>query len=93
VGKGLFRHVLVNSNIENGLPETRRSQPVRIDGRDSLRTHLILADVVSEENRYHHDSKKLGDALIRLYYDRNHLNQTLAAEEEAAEAKVASAVE
>lgn len=49
--------------------------------------------MVSEENRYHHDSKKLGEALIRLYYDRNHLNQTLAAEEEAAEAKVASAVE
>jgi uncharacterized cofD-like protein len=93
VGKGLFRHVLANSNIENGLPETQRSEPVRIDGGDSLKAHLILADVVSEENRYHHDSKKLGEALIRLYYDRNHLNQTLVAEEEAAEAKVASAIE
>jgi len=93
VGKGLFRHVLANSNIENGMPETRRSQPVSINGGDSLRAHLVLADVVSEDNRYHHDSKKLGEALIRLYYDRNHLDQILAAEEEAAEAKVASAID
>jgi uncharacterized cofD-like protein len=92
VGKGLFRYVLANSNIEDGLPETWQSQPVQVNGEDSLRGHLILADVVSEENRYHHDSKKLGEALIHLYYDRNHLDQTLA-EEEAGKAKVASAVD
>ena len=93
VGKALFRYVLANSNIEDGLPKKWRSEPVKIDDGASLRARLILADVVSEENRYHHDAKKLGDALIRLYYDRNHLGQTLVREEEAAEEKVASAVE
>jgi hypothetical protein len=66
---------------------------VRINDGDSLRGHLILADVVSEENRYHHDSKKLGEALIRLYYDRNHMDQILMVEEEAAADKVAGAVD
>jgi len=93
VGKGLFHYVLANSNIENGLPGTWRSQPVRINDGDSLRGHLILADVVSEENRYHHDSKKLGEALIRLYYDRNHMDQILMVEEETAADKVAGAVD
>ncbi|MGQ9571863.1 MAG: gluconeogenesis factor YvcK family protein [Dehalococcoidia bacterium] len=93
VGKGLFHFVLANSNIKDGLPETWRSQPVRIEDGDALRGHLILADVVSEENRYYHDSKKLGEAVLRLYYARNHLNQTLAVEEEAVEDKVASALD
>jgi hypothetical protein len=31
---------------------------------------VITADVVSVENRYHHDPKKLADTLIRLYYQR-----------------------
>jgi len=93
VGKGLFRYILANSNIEDGLPQALHSEPVRINGGDSLRAHLRLADVVSEENRYHHDPKKLADALIRLYYDRNNLEQTLATEEEEAEEKVASALD
>ena len=43
----------------------------------------MKADVVAEENRYRHDSKKLADALIRLYYERNQI----AAEAEAIEAE------
>jgi len=93
VGKGLFRYVVANSNIGDDLPQAWHSEPVRINGGDSLSAHLRLADVVSEEHRYHHDPKKLADALIRLYYDRNHLEQTLATEEEEAEEKVASALD
>ena len=92
VGKDLFQYVLANSNIGDGLPQD--SEPVRIDGGNGLRTRLISADVVSEENRYHHDGKKLGNAVIRLYYDRNHLEQTALLEEEAeAEESVVSALD
>ena len=34
---------------------------------------VVKADVVAEENRYRHDSKKLADALIRLYYERHQM--------------------
>ena len=33
----------------------------------------MKADVVDEDHRYRHDSKKLADALIRLYYERNQM--------------------
>jgi hypothetical protein len=92
VGKGLFQYVLANSNIGDGLPED--SEPVRIDGGNGLRTRLVSADVVCEENRYHHDAKKLATAIIRLYYDRNHLEQAaLLEEEEEAERRVVGALE
>jgi hypothetical protein len=32
---------------------------------------LVTADVVSEENRYHHDSEKLAQAVMRMYYERD----------------------
>ena len=38
---------------------------------DADGARVVKADVVDEENRYRHDSKKLADALIRLYYERN----------------------
>ncbi len=93
-GRGLFRYVLANNNIQESLPETWHSQPVRVDGGSSLKAHLMLTDVVSEENRYHHDPKKLATAIIRLYDDRNHLEHAAAEEErEAAEEKVATALD
>jgi uncharacterized cofD-like protein len=85
VGTGLFHYVLANSNIEDGSQGTWPWEPVRLDGGAPLRTRLILADIVSEENRYHHDAKKLADALIHLYYDRNHLERAAAEEEEVEE--------
>ncbi len=102
VGRGLFHYVLANSNIENGLPDQWHSEPVRVGGsaRPS-RPRLVLADVVSEENRYHHDPQKLAAALIQLYYDRNNNRQPEVEEEEEEKAagdkvasdKVASALE
>jgi 2-phospho-L-lactate transferase/gluconeogenesis factor (CofD/UPF0052 family) len=52
-----------------------------------LKEHLngarvIKSDVVAEENRYRHDSKKLADALIRLYYERNQMSETEPVAEE-----------
>lgn len=68
-----FDYVLANSNTEAVLPEEWHSEPVRIDRTDLDGARVVKADVVAEENRYRHDSKKLADALIRLYYERNQM--------------------
>jgi uncharacterized cofD-like protein len=83
VHTNLFRYVVANSNVEATLPDEWHSEPVRLD-----RTHLdgalvMAADVVSEENRYHHDPKKLADVLIRLYYERHHLRPALSSTAES----------
>jgi hypothetical protein len=46
---------------------------VQIDRLTLNGARVVKADVVAEENRYRHDSKKLADALIRLYYERNQM--------------------
>ena len=82
---GLFHYVLANSNIAGPLPEAWSSAPVSVNGFASLESsRLVLADVVSEENRYRHDPKKLSAALIRLYYDRGQMEPIEAATPEAA---------
>jgi uncharacterized cofD-like protein len=68
-----FDFVLANSNTEATLPEEWHSEPVRIDSMSLNGARVVKADVVAEENRYRHDSKKLADALIRLYYERNQM--------------------
>ena len=55
------------------LPADWHSEPVQIDRLTLNGARVIRADVISEENRYRHDSKKLADALIRLYYERNQM--------------------
>lgn len=72
-GVGPFDFVLANSNTEAVLPQEWRSEPVRVDRTDLDGARVVKADVVAEENRYRHDSKKLADALIRLYYERNQM--------------------
>ena len=89
VKANLFRYVLANSNVEGSLPESWRSEPVRLDRSRLDGTLIVAADVVSEENRYHHDSKKLADALIRLYYERHQLQQTLVVGQEGEKESVA----
>jgi len=68
-----FDFVLANSNTEAVLPEEWHSEPVRVDRMHVEGARVVKADVVAEENRYRHDSKKLADALIRLYYERNQM--------------------
>ncbi len=78
VGSDLFHYVLANSNIAAGC--RRQALGAGAGGQDvSLGgTRVISADVVSEDNRYHHDPKKLADALIRLYYERHQLEEMVA---------------
>jgi uncharacterized cofD-like protein len=75
LGGHFFDYVLANSNTRGKLPEKAHSQPVAIDGTHLNGARVISADVVSEENRYHHDPKKLADTLIHLYYERHQLDQ------------------
>lgn len=72
-GANPFEFVLANSNTNAVLPEEWHSEPVQIDSATLDGARVIRADVVSEENRYRHDSKKLADALVRLYYERNQM--------------------
>jgi uncharacterized cofD-like protein len=67
----LFEYVLANSNTDAVLPEEWHSEPVRVDTAVIDDARVVRVDVVAEENRYRHDAKKLADALVRLYYERN----------------------
>ncbi|MFQ5879825.1 MAG: uridine diphosphate-N-acetylglucosamine-binding protein YvcK [Dehalococcoidia bacterium] len=78
VAKGLFQFVLANSNPRPvHLASNRPSAPVSVGGPlDGAR--LILTDVVSDENPYHHDAKKLAAAVMRIYLERDQLDQSAA---------------
>ncbi len=67
-----FHYVLANSRTDVTIPERYRSQVVTIDmSRGApIDFHLVLADVVDPENPLRHDSAKLAQALIRLYYEK-----------------------
>ncbi len=73
LGRNLFHYVLANNNVREPLPESWHSEPVRLDSPILDGARVIDADVVSEENRYHHDSKKLADTVMRIYYERPEL--------------------
>lgn len=71
VGKDLIHYVLANDNLSEPIPRAEHSRAVRVDGGVNNGIRLVSADVVSEENRYHHDSSKLAQAIMRIYYERD----------------------
>jgi uncharacterized cofD-like protein len=81
VGPGLFDYILANDNVAGPLPDAWHSQPVRVDSPVVDGARIITADVISEKNRYYHDSGKLAASIIRIYNGRS---QFEAAEELAA---------
>jgi uncharacterized cofD-like protein len=81
VGPGLFDYIMANDNVGGPLPEAWHSQPVRVDTPIVDGARVITSDVISEKNRYYHDSQKLAAAIFRIYNARN---QYEAAEELAA---------
>jgi uncharacterized cofD-like protein len=81
VGPGLFDYILANDNVSSALPEAWHSQPVKVDSSIVDGARVIAADVISEKNRYYHDSGKLGHAIMRIYNGRNQIE---AADELAA---------
>jgi uncharacterized cofD-like protein len=81
-GKGVLNYVLANSNIPVSIPKAPHSVPVRVDAAVNNGIRLVTADVISEENRYHHDSAKLAQAIMRIYYDRDQVPPVTETEEE-----------
>jgi uncharacterized cofD-like protein len=81
IGPGLFDYVLANDNVSGPLPEAWESQPVVADSTSTDGARVVNFDVISEQNRYYHDSVKLAGAVMRLYNGRNQIE---SAEELAA---------
>ena len=76
IHRQLFHYVVANNNIpSNGRTETLQVEPVRIDGERVDGAAIVASDVVSEDNRYHHDARKLAAALMDLYYQRRPAEQ------------------
>ena len=71
LGRRVFHHVLANSNIAATLPEAWHSTPVVLNGLVAEDPRAVIADVVSEENRYRHDPQKLARALMQIYDGRS----------------------
>ena len=91
VGVGLIHHVLANDNItETAIPRAEQSRPVQVDAAVNNGIRLVTADVVSESNRYHHDSAKLAQAVTRIYYERDQapLPESLAEEDDLVTARM-----
>jgi uncharacterized cofD-like protein len=67
-----FHYVLANSRTDVAIPERYPSQSVTSDASDDKPNDfaLVLADVVDPEQPLRHDSARLAQALIRLYYEK-----------------------
>jgi uncharacterized cofD-like protein len=72
LGDDPFHYVLANNRTDVSIPERYTSEVVPSDaaGAGAPDYSLILADVVDPENPLRHDSAKLAQALIRLYYEK-----------------------
>ncbi|MFN0096902.1 MAG: uridine diphosphate-N-acetylglucosamine-binding protein YvcK [Dehalococcoidia bacterium] len=74
-GRGLVHAVIANNNIATELPEAWHSNPVGISRNGGFAAlagiRIVEADVVSEDNRYRHDSAKLAGTILRLYDERD----------------------
>jgi len=69
MGKGCVQYVLANDNVSPApIPKAEQSRPVEVDDDINNGIRLVKADVVSEENRYHHDSAKLAEAVMDIFY-------------------------
>jgi uncharacterized cofD-like protein len=71
IGKGILHYVLANDNLTEEALRAEFSRPVQVDADINNGLRLVKADVVSEENRYHHDSVKLARAVMDIYYEHD----------------------
>ena len=83
IGKGVISYVLSNDNIVDVIPKAELSMPVRVDTPINNGIRLITADVISEENYYHHDSTKLAEAVMRIYEERDQVSAQFSEVEES----------
>ncbi len=71
IGKGIINYVLANDNLSEKALSAEFSEPVLVDADINHGIRLVRTDVVSEENRYHHDSVKLARAVMDIYYEND----------------------
>ena len=81
VGKGVINYVIANDNVTDLIPKAEQSRPVRVDAPINNGIRLVATDVISEENRYHHDSTKLSEVIMRIYDERDQYFELPEAEE------------
>jgi hypothetical protein len=91
VGRGLFDYVLANNHFSAPIPQTAPAS-IPVDGAKAIpvnkeRPLFVFADVVDHENGYRHDPKRLGEAIMRVYYDRGDMPVAPASEREPAAAE------
>ena len=70
VHEKLFNYVVANNNIATNGAVDHQFEPVKVDRTGVADASVVSADVISEENRYHHDTSKLASLLMELYYQR-----------------------
>jgi 2-phospho-L-lactate transferase/gluconeogenesis factor (CofD/UPF0052 family) len=77
VSEKLFTYVVANNNITNNGLGDHQSEPVQVDQNGSIvDAAVVAADVISEENRYYHDTSKLASLLMALYYQPRDVAQS-----------------
>jgi uncharacterized cofD-like protein len=82
VGKGVINYVLANDNVTDVIPQAEKAAPVRVITPINNGLRLVTSDVVAEENRYHHDSTKLAEAILRIYDDRDQMAHAVSVPEQ-----------
>ena len=88
VKEKLFNYVVANNNFATNGAVDGRFEPVKVDRNEVADVAVVAADVISEENRYHHDTSKLASLLMGLYYQRREGNGPVATLTEPQEATV-----
>jgi uncharacterized cofD-like protein len=71
IGKGILHYVVANDNLTDEALRAEHARPVEVDADINNGLRLVRSDVVSEENRYHHDSVKLARAVMDIYYEHD----------------------
>ena len=88
VKEKLFNYVVANNNFATNGAVDSRFEPVKVGRNGIADVSMVEGDVISEENRYHHDTSKLASLLMGLYYQRREGNGPVVTSTEPQEATV-----
>jgi uncharacterized cofD-like protein len=77
LSEDVFHYVLANNRTDVTIPERYPSTVVSVPTENAAEFHVVTADVVDPESPLRHDSAKLAQALIRLYYEKASTPPTL----------------
>ncbi len=71
IGHNVFNYVLANNNHNVHIAPELRSEPVTVNGEivELDQYKVVVADIVDPAAPMRHDSKKLAQSIMRVYYD------------------------